>query len=116
METDSQKLERIFKTVALEEGFKQETVEDIFKKFWRSVRGSMNSEDLPRIIIKEFGTFEPSLTHIEKEIVKLENGDKEGKEERIASLRKVIERIKKEDLSRGHLSGEEGEVHGSPSD
>lgn len=111
MELHNDKVKRIIKEVAIENTLKPETVNDLHLKFWKSIRYFMNLPEMPRIIVRNFGTFDPYLGSIEKYIKRIEDG--EPTEERLLELerlKKVRDRIQEEAKSRKHDSGEEGDL------
>lgn len=120
MLTHKQKVAKILENVAITNHVKPETVEETLTILFKSIRSSMNSPEMPRIIIREFGTFAPSLYHIEKEIKRLEEDLKEGEDEEkqkeAERLRSVALRISEEKSTR-QLSGRgSGKVPVSDSD
>lgn len=115
MLSDQEKIRQVFKDVSMENTLQPSTVEDVYKKFWKSVRYFMNSEEMPKIIIREFGTFEPNLTYIEKQLKKVEESEiqLEKKEREIERLQNVRARLHKEQKSRRHTEGEQEDIQGT---
>lgn len=128
VETDASKIERVMGEVGIENSLKASTVKNAYEKLWKAIRFYMNHESMPRIIVRNFGTFEPSLTQMEKGIKKLKEFEIEGKDikdkEKAGRLEKVKERVTKETKARGHgpkedgrnSSGESGEVSSTNGD
>ena len=111
MELHNDKVKRIIKEVAVENTLTPETVNDLHLKFWRSIRHFMNLPEMPRIIVRNFGTFDPYLGSIEKYIKRIEEGEQtEEKTLELERLKKVRERLNGEAKSRRHSEGEGDEL------
>ena len=117
METNDQKLKRLLSEIDLEERLPKGMTEGLYRKLWFSVKKFMGLPLPPRIILQNFGTFQPSLVSMEKRIEKLKSSDKKQleKEEEIRRLEEARDFYARENSSRKHLHGEEGEVQGTDS-
>jgi hypothetical protein len=89
---------------------KPETASEALDILFRNIRLEMNREEMPRIILRKFGTFAPILYNIEKEINKLKEEDNEKNQAEISRLEKVAQRLEQEKASRRVSGGESGEV------
>lgn len=120
VETDNQKIERVIGQVGINYSLKSSTVKNAYDKLWKALRFYMNQDSMPRIIVRNFGTFEPSLTQIEKEIKKIKTREIEGKDikdkEKEGRLKTAKERVQRESETRRHPSGESGEIPASDGD
>lgn len=114
LKTDKEKLELLAHSVAVNHSVRPETVLNAFTKLWLGVKYYMAMPELPRIILKNFGTFAPSLPYIEKKIEKIENGSLQNRGGELERLGEVRARLQSEKSSRKHIPNKDPNAKWDP--
>jgi hypothetical protein len=115
--SDSDKVDKIIADVAMENSLKSSTVKDVYEKAWKAIRFFVGSSTLPRVIVRNFGTFEPYTGSIEHQLKKIELQKSEGKNikdsEKEERFERTKERISRESETRRYSKRKEERLQAS---
>lgn len=105
---NSIKQEKIIKVLSEKYGIPEQEVELIYKDIFVRTKQKLQSSEIPRVLLHNFGTFQPSLGKINKQIYiwifKYKDGllDRETLKQKLNYLLPVRNRLKKEMRSKKH--------------
>lgn len=114
------KQEKIIKVVAEKYNISEDEVESIYKDIFVRTKQKLQSSEIPRILLHNFGTFQPSLGKINKQIYlwifRYKDGHmtREVLKEKLEYLFPVRNRIKKELRSKKHKKDKNRYINHKP--
>lgn len=98
-----EKIDRIIKQLARQEGLSELQALDIIESVFKTLKTHLQSDDMPRVLINGFGSFAPSPGSLKRRIRVMQEKGRDT-----SHLEEILQRLEDEKESRKHKRTKKG--------